>query len=197
MDTDLEDLRKRLAALEDEFEHKLQMRRAEFQYQIKRKRVVFEQAVLDEQRRLKVRLLTFLSATRWSVLIVAPMTYLLFIPVLLLDLSVSLYQSMCFPLLGIRRVKRSDYVRMDRRHLAYLNGLQKLNCEYCGYANGVIAYAREVAGRSEQYWCPIKHAFRIKTPHLQYRNFLDYGDAQGFRDRLGDLRHQLGDKENR
>jgi len=33
---------------------------------------------------------------------------------------------------------------MDRHHLAYLNVIEKLNCEYCGYANGVFAYVREI-----------------------------------------------------
>jgi hypothetical protein len=50
-------------------------------------------------------------------------------------------------------------------------------CVYCGYANGVIAYARKIASRTEQYWCPIKHALRIRDPHVRYAQFLEYGDA--------------------
>ena len=75
--------------------------------------------------------------------------------------------------------------------MAYLNGIEKLNCAYCGYANGVIAYAREAASRSEQYWCPIKHALRVRTPHQRYRAFVDYGDAAGFRARLDELRDEV------
>jgi hypothetical protein len=53
----------------------------------------------------------------------------------------------------------------DRYHLAYLNVLEKLNC---AYANGLIAYVREIAGRTEQYWCPIKHARRVIGAHSHY-----------------------------
>ena len=31
-----------------------------------------------------------------------------------------------------RRVRRSRYFVIDRHHLAYLNGIEKLNCVYCG-----------------------------------------------------------------
>ena len=74
-------------------------------------------------------------------------------------------------------------VRLDTRpeHLAYLNALEKLNCAYCSYANGVIAFTREVAGRTERYWCPIKHARRVLGAHPHYSEFVDYGDAEAFR----------------
>jgi hypothetical protein len=58
-------------------------------------------------------------------------------------------------------------------------------------SNGVFAYVREVAGRTEQYWCPIRHAKRIPAPHVHYRQFVDYGDAEGYRRRLLFLRKAL------
>ena len=64
---------------------------------------------------------------------------------------------MCFPIYGIERVQRRRYFAIDRHTLAYLNAIEKANCLYCSHANGVIAYVREVAARTEQYWCPIKH----------------------------------------
>jgi len=69
--------------------------------------------------------------------------------------------------------------------------LQKLNCIYCGYCNGLISYMREIAARTEQYWCPIKHARRTAGPHDRYAGFVDYGDAEGFRDRSRPLREGL------
>jgi N-glycosylase/DNA lyase len=72
-----------------------------------------------------------------------------------------------------------------------LNAIEKLNCVYCGYANGVLAYAREIAGRTEQYWCPLRHALRVRGPHAQYRDFVEYGDAAGYRARLEELRARL------
>ena len=41
-------------------------------------------------------------------------------------------------------------------------------------------YVREIVGRTEQYWCPIKHARRVIGAHPQYAQFYDYGDATAF-----------------
>jgi Zn ribbon nucleic-acid-binding protein len=110
--------------------------------------------------------------------------YSLGIPLALMDIWVTVYQHVCFRAYGIPRVKRSDYVIIDRNHLRYLNLIEALNCVYCGYANGVISYAREIASRTEQHWRPIKHALRIRDPHARYQKFLDYGDAEGYRTKL-------------
>ena len=48
------------------------------------------------------------------------------------NLVFSVYQGVCFPIYGIPKVRRRDYILLDRRHLAYLNWVEKLNCEYCG-----------------------------------------------------------------
>ena len=98
---------------------------------------------------------------------------------------------MCFRAYGIARVSRSDYIALDRGRLAYLNWIEALNCAYCGYGNGVIAYVREISSRTEQYWCPIKHAVRISDPHKRYYEFLEFGDAEGYRARLESFRAGL------
>ena len=188
MDTDIEALLGRLRQIEDELEQKLEARRAEFRYRMERQKVVFEQAVIARHRQLRIGLMRFLRDSPLLALVTAPAVYALILPLVLLDLSVALYQRICFPIWGIARARRADYLVIDRHRLAYLNGIQKLNCVYCGYANGVIALAREVASRTEQYWCPIKHASRIRGAHERYSRFVEYGDADGFRDRLDELR---------
>lgn len=120
----------------------------------------------------------------------APFIYSVALPLAALDLWISLYQRICFPLYGLPLVRRRDFVVIDRHRLPYLNALEKANCAYCGYANGVIAYAREVIGRTEAYWCPIKHARPIRVPHGRYQQFLDYGDAAGYRRRLAAYRRR-------
>jgi hypothetical protein len=118
------------------------------------------------------------------VVLTAPVIYSLIVPLLLLDLVVMVYQAICFPVYGIGKVRRRDYFIFDRHHLAYLNALEKLNCAYCSYANGLIAFLREIAARTEQHWCPIKHARRAIGAHEHYREFVDYGDADGYREWL-------------
>ena len=72
----------------------------------------------------------------------------------------------------------------NRAHLAYLNALEKLNCAYCSYANGLIDFVREVAARTERHWCPIKHARRVAAAHPYYVEFADYGDAEAYQRRI-------------
>jgi len=115
---------------------------------------------------------------RW--LVSAPFIYLMIIPVVFLDLTVSFYQAICFRLWKLPQVHRSKYIIIDRHRLSYLDGFQKFNCIYCGYANGVMAYARMVAGETERYWCPVKHDKDVPAPHKFYIKFADFDDPEGW-----------------
>lgn len=110
----------------------------------------------------------------------APAIYGLIIPVVILDLFCSLYQAICFPVYQIPKVKRKQFLALDRKKLKYLTTMQQLNCLYCDYANGIIAYASEIAGRTEWYWCPIKHPEHAKRAHPHYENFIEFGDGEAF-----------------
>ena len=197
MDRDLDDLRARLRQIEDEFERTIEARRAAFHYRVARGRVVFEEAALAEHRRIKVGLVQFLRESSLGPALIAPFIYLVIVPLGLLDLSVWLFQRVCFTVWGIAPVNRADYIAIDRHRLAYLNTLQKVNCLYCGYANGLIAHVREVAALTEQFWCPIKHAVRVKGTHDRYRAFLDYGDAEDLGARLQAFRAEINAARNR
>ncbi len=187
----LDQLAQRMRDLEEALETELEERRKELRYRLDRRRVVFEKDVVARHRAARIRLSSFLAKTRILVVLTAPFIYGLILPLLLLDLFVMLYQVTCFPVYGIDKVRRRDFIVVDRQQLAYLNGLQKLNCVYCGYANGLIALVREVGSRTEAYWCPIKHARRVSEPHMRYRHFADFGDESIFEQRLADLRKDL------
>lgn len=195
MASPLDDLLERFAHLEREIEQELNRSRQHWRYHLDRGRIRFEQDVRAAHRRLKQSIPSYLRDSEPRHLLAAPVIYSLFIPFAILDAWVSIYQAICFPLFGIARVRRDAYVALDRHHLAYLNVIEKVNCDYCGYANGVLAYVREVAGRTEQYWCPIRHAKRIRAPHLHYREFVDYGDATGYQQQLPLLRNKLKDEK--
>ena len=105
-----------------------------------------------------------------------PITYALVLPIAFLDLCVTIFQAICFRIWRVPRAKRADFIQIDRHKLQYLNGLQKVNCVYCGYANGTIAYVRDVASRTEKYWCPIKHEVAPRSPHERYSEFQEYND---------------------
>ncbi|CAN5598044.1 hypothetical protein BH10PSE4_BH10PSE4_45730 [soil metagenome] len=146
----------------------------------------------DALRRQKAHRKTLgLARVPLPTLLTMPLIYGMALPLLILDLSISCYQLGCFTAWGVVKVKRSEYVVIDRHRLGYLNLVQKLNCAFCGYGNGVIAYAREVTARTEQYWCPIKHALKVKGSHARYRDFQAYGDAEGYLASSGAYRERL------
>lgn len=120
-----------------------------------------------------------------------PIIYAMIVPTLVLDLCVCIYQAVCFRAWGIVRVRRSDYIAIDRHRLPYLSALQKAHCVYCGYVTGVYAFASEVAARTEQYWCPIKHEVKMAGRHRRYEGFAPYGDARAFRALARRLREDL------
>jgi len=185
----------RIADLERELESELTRRRALWRYRVEAGRIRFEREVHEAHRRLKQHLPEFLRESSVLTVVTAPVIYSLIVPVALIDLWVSLYQAICFRAWGIARVRRSAYIVIDRHGLAYLNVVEKLNCVFCGYANGVFAYVREVAGRTEQYWCPIRHAKRIRAAHPHYREFVEYGDAEGYKRKLIPLRDALKERD--
>jgi len=175
IDTLVEKIRK----LEDELEQAIEEQRQEFEYEVTEKRVRFEEAVRQRHRQFKTGLFRYLFERGFLAVLFAPVVYSLFLPLVLLDIFGTLFQFICFPIYGMEKVKRSDFISIDRHHLAYLNAFEKLNCVYCSYANGLLAYAREIAARSEENWCPIKHARRLKGQHPHYWSFAEYGDADG------------------
>lgn len=187
----IDELLARIEALQNEVED--EYRRAREDWALKKAELAEEFA--RQQRRYKTGLFRFLIRSRVLVLLSAPLVYAGWLPFLLLDLFVTVYQAVCFPIYRIPKVKRSDYLVFDREDLPYLNLVEKFNCFYCSYGNGVAAYFREVAARTEQYWCPIKHARRIKAAHDRYPKFFDHGDAEAFQQGLKRLRQQYDEDE--
>lgn len=182
----LETLLVRIHELQDEVEEVYTEARAEWQQEKARLAGEF----LERQRRYRVGLPHFIVTARPLVLLTAPLIYAGWFVFGLLDLFVTGYQWACFPVYGIPRVKRGDYLQFDREDLPYLNAIEKFNCFYCSYGNGVVVYAREIAARTEQYWCPIKHQRRSRDAHDRYPRFFDHGDAQAYREGLERLRRQ-------
>jgi len=188
MATQLDTLTQKLREIQAEIEVELTKRREELRYRLENRRIVFEEEVLRVQRAIKTRASRYLLDANPLMILSAPVIYSLIVPIALVDLWVMAYQAICFPIYKIPKVRRRDYLVFDRHHLAYLNIIEKINCAYCSYANNAIAFVREVASRTEIYWCPIKHARRVLGPHPHYQGFADFGDAEGFRERLKQMK---------
>jgi len=179
--------------LERQLQEELHSQADKLRYSFNNGKLEFERGVRARHRTLKTSLSRYIANARWLVILTAPAIYAVIIPFVLLDILVNFYQLVCFPVYGIPKVKRSNYLVFDRAKLHYLNGIEKFNCLYCSYGNGIIAFAREVAARTEQYWCPIKHSKPTHGSHSLYHKFTDFGDAEQYR---RSLKHIQTDFDN-
>ena len=182
-----------IKVLEDELSEELKKKQKKFFYKIENEKIKFEERVIKEGRSKIISSIKYLSSFPVAVIITIPFIWAMMIPALLVDISVSIYQIVCFPIYKIPKVKRKDYVVMDRYDLFYLDKVERINCWYCEYFNGVIAYTREIAARTEQFWCPIKHSKALKDKHSRYDKFFDYGDFIKYRKELDSRRADFND----
>jgi hypothetical protein len=180
MVTDINEIIAEMRRLENELETRWEALREQFQYTLEGHKVRFANGVRRLHRRYRTGILRYLIETPPAHILTAPVIYTMVVPLLALDVALVIYQQICFRAYGIARVTRGDYLVIDRHQLGYLNGIEKLNCVYCGYASGLMALAQEIVARTEQYWCPIKHARRVRGAHLRYPLFADYGDAESY-----------------
>lgn len=181
-----------MAVLENDLRQAIHEQESKVFFQIRGKRVEFESTVKAAHLKLKKNIFHWLVTNRPKNLITGPIIYSMIVPLLMLDLCVSFYQWFCFPIYGIAKVRRADYLVFDRRHLGYLNFIERFHCTYCEYGNGLMSYMVEILARTEQYFCPIKHAHKILGTHSRYCRFLDYGDAANYEAKLEEYRVALG-----
>jgi len=189
----LNELLEEIRELEKKVQEEIRNKEEKFQYRISKRKVIFKEEVELFQRKFSRTLSRYLMGAEILNVLSAPVIYAMIIPMVLLDIFVFFYQHICFRAYGIPRVRRSDHVVLDRHYLQYLNFMEKFNCDYCSYANGLASYISEVGARTEQYWCPIKHASGKARPHSRYHFFLDYGDAEGYHASLEALRKRFDD----
>jgi hypothetical protein len=196
MNDRIQQILNQMTELEDDLRIALNEQQSSMFFQIKGKRVEFEQSIKETHKRLKTNFFRWLVTYRPQNLLTGPIIYSMIIPLLITDFFVTFFQLTCFPIYGIKKVRRSDYIVYDRQQLNYLNFIEKFHCTYCAYGNGMIAYVSEVIARTEQYFCPIKHARKILGTHSRYARFLEYGDAENYEEKLEEYRQALGKEKN-
>jgi hypothetical protein len=189
----LQDIIEELKKLERELLLEMQKKEKEFFYKIEGRKIYFAEETKKYHKTLATKLYSYIADAPLLNILTVPIIWFCIIPALFMDLAVSVFQCICFKVYGIPKVIRNDYIVIDRQNLHYLNPIEKLNCVYCGYFNGLIAYIQEIASRTEQYWCPIKHARKVGTIHNRYHKFLEYGDGLEYQKKLDKIRHDFSD----
>jgi len=157
---------------------------------IAKKRNIREEIALkrEQLRRWRRSVPRMIFPINWKYVLSMPFIYGMIVPAAFFHVCIEIYHQVCFRIYRIPLVRGSEYFVYDRQLLPYLNWLEKANCVYCSYVNNLIRYSAEIGGRTERYWCPIKYARRMANVHSQYPKFVDYLDAQKFREKWGDLR---------
>ena len=116
-------------------------------------------------------LIALIKRSRPINLITCPIIYSMIFPLLILDAFVSFYQWSCFPIYGIPKLSRKDFIIFDRQELKYLDWISKFHCTYCAYGVGVVAFVGEVIGATEAYFVlsstsPNKYTQRKSVVHI-------------------------------
>jgi hypothetical protein len=180
-----------ITRLEEELATVIQEQQEQLHYRLEGSKIRFEKNLRRVHHELKTGIVAWLRASEWRNVITAPIIYAMIVPFVLLDIFVTVYQAVCFPLYRIPKVRRADSIVVDRHHLGYLNLIEKLNCMYCGYGDGLLGYTRQIVSRTEMYWCPIKHARKVIDPHRRYARFSDFGDGEDHDAHVAEMREQV------
>ena len=144
MNTELQELLAEIRRLQEEVEKRWDLLREQFNYTLEGHKVRFASEVKRLHQQYKTGALKYLFTARPRIILTAPFAYGIIVPLTFLDITLTIYQHICFRAYNIPRVSHRDYITIDRNQLSYLNSIEKFNCVYCGYANGFIAYAREI-----------------------------------------------------
>jgi uncharacterized membrane protein len=195
MNDKIKELLSQISDIEDEIEKVINEQQEQILYFYEDGKVKFKEGIEEAHKKVKITLVKYLLHSKLRNILSAPFIYIMIIPFLIIDISVTLYQTICFSLYRINKVNRSAYIIIDRYHLKHLNSIERFNCVYCAYGNGVLSYASEIAARTEQYWCPIKHARKVIGRHSRYNDFIDFGDAVDYHERLAEFRKKLAEEQ--
>lgn len=184
MQTKIDQILKHIENLYKDLEKEYQKASRNYGFSLEGKKVIFLDAIRRRNKKIKENAFHYIFTADVRHLLSIPFIYVMIFPVWLLDIFLFIYQTFAFPLYRIPKVRRRDYIIYDRKFLSYLNVIQKVNCIYCTYVNGLFAYAVEIGARTERYWCPIKAAKHPRATHSFYSEFADYGDAKGFKQKF-------------
>lgn len=187
MQSTIRDILLKIESLNNDLKWEYDRLSEKYGFILEQKKIIFLEMFANKNKAKKTPLYRYLIPTKWihiRYILSIPFIYGIIIPTLFLDICLSIYQLVAFSLYGIPHVKRSEYITYDRRFLDYLNLLEKINCLYCSYVNGVFAYALEIGARTERYWCPLKSAHKPRFAHGWYRDFADYGDPDEWHNKM-------------
>lgn len=186
MQETIRDILEKIESLNQDLRKEYDRLATKYGFSLARRKVIFLEEFRKRNKSFKVPAWRYVIPTNIRHILSIPFIYGMIIPAIILDVGVTLYMHAAFRLYRIPLVRRGDYIVYDRRFLDYLNWIQKLNCLYCSYVNGLFAYCVEIGARTERYWCPIKAASKPRFSHGWYKDFADYGNPEEWKEKFSD-----------
>lgn len=184
MNSPIHDILTKIESLNNDLKWEYDRLSEKYGFSLEERRVIFLEEIRKQHKNMKLPKWKFpLSMMNIRQIIAMPFILAMIVPALFLDICITIYHSVAFPLYGIPKVKRYEYIVFDRRFLGYLNIIQKIQCLYCSYVNGLFAYSVEIAGRTERYWCPVKSAHKPHFSHGWYKDFADYWNPEEWKEK--------------
>ena len=114
----VERIAKRFREAEKDLAREIEEQEERWHYRVHRGRVWFDREVRRAHRRARQNIPAYIGEGSFLSLLTTPVTYSLMAPLVLLDVWVTMYQCVCFPVYGIARVPRRAYFVIDRHKLA-------------------------------------------------------------------------------
>lgn len=127
-------------------------------------------------------------------LISTPFIYGMLIPMIIFHILIELYHRIVFSLYDIEYVDYKQHFIFKRYKLNKLTLLQKINCIYCEYGNGLASYIKSIIGKTEVYWCPIKNGRNKNFTHEYYNKFIDVDNVENFEFHRENMRNEVQTK---
>jgi hypothetical protein len=118
MSEKIDALLERMRGLEKEIVRELQRKEMEFFYEVRLGKVRFTQEARARHKQMVKRFTTYIRDSRAMIVFTSPVIWACLVPILILDLTMKLYQAICFPIYGIPKVKRRDSSRFNRQTCA-------------------------------------------------------------------------------
>lgn len=191
MSDKIREMMEEIESMKEKLREELLEHEKHINYEIKNGYITFEKEVLEKQKENMKNLLIWFGEIPLLHLLTAPIIYGMIIPAVFLDITLFIYQKVVYRIYKFEAIKRSEYIVFDRQYLGYLNAIEKFNCLYCSYFNGLMHYASAIISRTELYFCPIKHAKKIAYDHEYYDLFLSYGNGEKYQENLKKLREDM------
>ncbi|MEQ8200586.1 MAG: hypothetical protein ABRQ24_04070 [Syntrophomonadaceae bacterium] len=187
MDSKIRQIQQKIDELEAALQHEYEFLAEKYGFSIHQKRIEFLHTFRERNKTFRIPAWKYAIPVNIRHVLSIPFIYMMVVPTIILDLFLTMYNWTALPLYRIPVVKRRDYIVYDRQFLDYLNWIQKINCVYCTYVNGVFAYAVELGGRTERYWCPIKAAKKRPARNNWYSDYADYGSPEQWLEKFNQL----------